>query len=172
MSLITWMSERPAPSSWWSFVYFKKKLHGYAGVRSLRSSLEHHSIPKSRIIAVPPALSDFPPSTDAEATGLVRLAHKMGWQRLIITSPPIHQFRAFISTISAAKRESLKLKIYNSVGLPPKWCEDTVHSQGIEKGLRKDLLRSGEWLRLIRYHAKGDLISADEAIEYLNLRDS
>jgi len=150
-----------------------KPVQDCAGFAACRSTLLKQGVPKKSIIGVKMALNDFPPSTDAEASGLVKLAKKIGWEKIIITSPPIHQFRAFISTISAVNRDGLPdLKVFNCVGFPLEWCKQTVHSQGIETGLMKDLLISGELVKILKYRSRGDLVSAEEALEYLNRRDS
>src|SRR3989344_119692 len=144
---------------------------GYAGVNTWRRILLNQDVPEWSITGVIEAVNDFPPSTDAEATGLVRLAKERGWITTVIISPQIHQFRGFISTVSAAISEDISLKIYNCVGTPMHWCDSTVHSQGMA-GQMKDLLMIQEWEKMVRYHAKGDLITVEQSLDYLNHRDA
>lgn len=99
------------------------------------------------------------------------MAKEKAWRSVVIISPQIHQFRGFVSTFSAAKREGLSdLKVYNCVGLPMYWCKPTVHSQG-SSGLMKDVFMSTEWPKMVHYHDKGDLLTVEEGLEYLNQRD-
>ena len=144
---------------------------GYAGINAWRAILRSEDVHEWGIIGVVEAVNDFPPSTDAEATGLVRLTKEKGWMTIVIISPQIHQFRGFISTVSAAMREGLDLKIYNCAGTPMYWCGSTVDSQGMT-GQMKDLLMIQEWEEMDRYHAKGDLITVEQSLEYLNQRDA
>ncbi len=143
---------------------------GYPGVESWRKSLVSLGIPRSAIVTVKPA-REFPPSTNAEALGLVRFAKKNNkWKTIYVIAPPLHQLRAFISAVSFAQKENRKLRIYNFPGIPQRWEERIIHSQGIQKGTRSELI--GEELKKIgRYRKEGSLLSAEDILEYLNKRD-
>lgn len=151
-----------------AIAYLGKKF-GYPGFRSWVKKLVSMGIPQKDIYLIPLA-KDFPPSTDAEALGLVRYAKANGWKSIYVVAPPLHQMRAFITTVSHAMREKSDIKIYSFPGIPQSWEEHVVHSQGIQKGTRSELL-ADELEKIEKYYRKGDLVSAEEVLEYLERRD-
>lgn len=53
------------------------------------------------------------------------------------------------------------------------WTEDTPHSQGTVSGKRYEVIATGnksEMRKILTYYLKGDLVSAREALDYLNRR--
>lgn len=142
---------------------------GYPGFESWKKKLIKAGVSNKKIIDVPPA-SDFPPSTDAEAFGLIRFAKKHGLKTIYIAAPPIHQLRAFVSSVSATKRERSKIRLFNFVGFPQRYEDHIVHSQGIQRGTRSNLIRK-ELKKVERYFNKGDLESPEEILKYMNKRD-
>jgi hypothetical protein len=144
--------------------------HGYPGFDVWKKKLIKRGIPGRRIVGISNS-SQFPPSTDAEAVSLVRVARARGWKNVYISAPPIHQLRAFISTVSALSHAKTKLNIFNFVGLPQRYEDHIVHSQGIQKGSRSSLIRK-ELEKIEHYSEKGDLLSPEEVLAYLNKRDS
>lgn len=145
------------------------KKDGYPGFRSWTKKLASMGIPQKDIYLIQLA-KDFPPSTDAEALGLVRYAKSKGWKSLYVVAPPLHQLRAFITTVSHAIKEKSNVKIYSFPGIPQSWEEHVVHSQGIQKGTRSELLAK-ELEKIEKYYRKGDLVSGEEVLGYLNRRD-
>lgn len=143
--------------------------HGYPGFKNWRKKLIKLGIPSGKIFAVPIA-ADFPPSTHAESFGLARYARKKGWRTIYVVAPPIHQLRAFITTVTAVQREKAPIRIYNFAGLPQQWDEHIIHSQGIQKGTRSELLMK-EMKKIEKYYKKGDLVSGEEVLKYLDRRD-
>ena len=110
-------------------------------------------------------------NTLTEAQMIVRYARAHRWRTLAISAAPFHQIRAFVSTVSVALQEYKKLLVYSVVGCSLDWQENVHHSQGVLRGLRKELVKT-EHDRLLRYHAKGDLLSCHEILTYLNARDN
>ena len=143
--------------------------HGYPGFENWKSKLVKLGIPGGKIISLPLAF-DFPPSTHAESYGLARYAKKAQWKNIYIIAPPLHQLRAFVTTVTAFKKEKTPTKIFNFVGLPQQWEEHIIHSQGVQKGTRSELLEK-ELKKIERYYKTGDLISGTEVLKYLNQRD-
>ena len=64
------------------------------------------------------------------------------------------------------------LHVYAAAGgtAPGRWNAEVVHSQGVVRGVRTDLVQ-GEVERMRRYCAKGDLLTPREALQLLARRD-
>lgn len=147
---------------------FKKAL-GYSGSENWLRKLVAMGVPEKDIEKIPPA-KNFPPSTHAEALGLVFFARQKKWKSVYIVAPPPHQLRAFITTISEVIKEKSKLKAYSFPGLPQKWEDHIIHSQGIQKGTRSNIL-GAELKKIEKYYKKGDLVPAESVLAYLDARD-
>lgn len=142
---------------------------GYPGFEDWKEKLIKFGIPAEKIIGIHVA-SEFPPSTHAEALGLVRFAKKEGWKTIYIIAPPLHQLRAFVTTITEVLKENPDLLVYSFPGVAQNWEKRVVHSQGIQEGRREDLV--GEELKKMEgYYQKGDLVSGEEVLRYLDRRD-
>lgn len=146
-----------------------KKSHGYPGAESWWEKLISLGVPEEDIYEISPA-KDFPPSTHAEALGLARYAKSKNWKSVYVVAPPLHQLRAFVTTVTETLQEYPKLLIYSFPGMPQNWEEYIVHSQGIQKGTRSELLTE-ELKKIEKYYKKGDLVSAEEVLRYLDWRD-
>ncbi len=105
-----------------------------------------------------------------ESQGVVRFARRRGYQRLIVTSSPFHQERAFMTAVTVALREYPTLKIYSYPGEPQPWDEVVTHSQGKLTGTRAELIAE-EQKRIEKYTAQGDLAERREVLRYLRARD-
>lgn len=142
---------------------------GYPGVATWQMALETQGVRPRDILLVP--ADEKNANTYTEAVELVRLAseHKLG--SIGVMAPAFHLPRCFLSTVSAAKTMGAShLRIYAMVGDPQPWNEKVIHSQGVVTGTRTEIFR-GELERISRYQAKGDLISLEEALEYMRERD-
>lgn len=146
-----------------------KRGYGYPGFENWRRKILKMGVASKDLFGVPEA-RDFPPSTSAEALGFVRFAKMKKWKTAYIVAPPLHQLRAFITTVSSVIKEKSNLKVYSFPGTAQNWLEHVVHSQGILRGSRHALIRN-ELQKIERYRKKGDLISAREVLDYLNKRD-
>lgn len=78
--------------------------------------------------------------------------------------------RVFITSVSFAQKENRKLKMYNFPGVPQRWEERIIHSQGIQRGTRSELIGK-EFEKIERYRKEGSLISIKKVLTYLNERD-
>lgn len=144
--------------------------HGYPGFETWHRALLEQGVSLDRVgrVVTP---HDQNINTLSEAESLIRLARHMKWQGIVIIAPPFHQLRAFMTTVSVASRAYPELSIYNQVGMPLDWSENVRHSQGTTTGTRREILR-GEFDRIEKYQEKGDLLSPDEVLLYLNKRDA
>ena len=62
------------------------------------------------------------------------------------------------------------LGIFNQPAAAMPWNESVLHSQGILKASRAELIHH-ELERINKYYKQGDLISCSEVLDYLNKRD-
>lgn len=142
---------------------------GFIRSAEWRARLIHAGVPETQIDALP-HVSIFPRSTDAEAESIIERAEICGWKNIYLVSTPVHQLRAFISVVSALKRKKAELQVFNCVGSAQRWDESVMHSQGVQRGLRRDLVHK-ELEKIEHYFQKGDLIAPREVLAYLNKRD-
>ncbi|GEO06025.1 hypothetical protein AAE02nite_36890 [Adhaeribacter aerolatus] len=143
---------------------------GYLGFEVWQQQLLTWNIAKTSIEGVPVGY-DVILHTLSEAEAMVQKARQQGYSTMVVIAPPFHQPRAFMTAITAALRLYPELRLYSLPGEALPWLGEAVHSQGNKKALRKDLIQ-GEADRITTYHAKGDLASVAEVIDYLNKRDS
>lgn len=136
--------------------------------------LKSYRIPEKCIISIPHPQEFSIAHTHTEAIGLVRYAKKAGWKKLFITALPSHQLRAFLETITAVVREYPELKVYSVVGSVLHWTEPSEHSQSVGGSPRRfEVIATAdksEMWKILTYYLQGDLISAREALDYLNRR--
>ena len=145
-----------------------KEIPNFAGFETWRRELCSRGVRKGDIIAINSSENSI--NTLNEAQALVRFAKDRRLGSIYITAVPFHQLRAFMTTISVAKKEFPKLRVYNAVGSRLNWSKYGVHSGGVLEGRRYEFLES-EWERIGRYHKEGDLVSLAEAVAYLKKRD-
>lgn len=109
--------------------------------------------------------------TGSEAQMLAEYARSIDGDIAII-APPFHLVRAFMTTITAFKRNGVSARAYAVPGVPLPWLQEATHSQGLVKNIRAELL-IGELQRLEKYRTPefGGMLSAQEVIDYLNWRD-
>jgi hypothetical protein len=117
-----------------------------------------------------PLSAKFPPCTDAEAIGVVEFAKERGWKSLIVTVPPLHQVRAFISIVSAAIKYYPELMIYSVPAEALPWTQEVIHSQSAPRA-RRSAQFAGELAKLEKYWLKGDHSSPDVILAYLDTRE-
>ena len=143
----------------------------YPGAAAWRAKLIGQGVAPESVVLIEQQVGlPFPPSTDCEAVSLVRAAVQYGWNTIFIISPPPHQVRVFLSTVSAMKREGANLKIYNVVGEAVDWNKVVTLSQSVPSAPEWKQLAS-ELGKIEIYHERGDLVSAREALDYLNRRE-
>ena len=104
--------------------------------------------------------------TLAEAESLVRHSSKENLKFLYLVAPQFHLIRAFMVASSVAIRENPELNLFAYPGAEQDWNEVVLHSQGIVRGKRLDLVK-GEVERIQRYMSKGDIESTKRVIDYM-----
>ncbi len=142
---------------------------GYPGVDLWRNELLDLEIPQEVIHGVD-LRSAASLNTLIEAEGMIAHAKIKRYKEIYIVASPFQQLRAYMTAVTVALRHYPDLRIYSYNGHSLSWMEEVAHSQGITKGLRKDLI-AGELERIKLYQEKGDLASADAVTEYLDQRD-
>jgi hypothetical protein len=142
---------------------------GYLGAAACRRALVACGVPAEVIEEVPMEPAQML-HTLIESQNVVRCAHRRGCRRLVATSAPFHQERAFLTAVTVALREYPALKIYSYPGEPRPWDEVVTHSQGKLTGTRAALLVE-ERKRIEQYTAQGDLAPRREILAYLRARD-
>lgn len=142
---------------------------GYPGFQAWHQALSASGLEEADVVGIPIApCSGLNTLTEAEA--LVRYAVSNGMNRIFVVATPFHQLRAFITTVSVVSREFPDLRVYNRVGTALAWHEAVLHSQGVLQCTRSELIHT-EMARIERYRRKGDLVSADQVLSYLQWRD-
>lgn len=106
-------------------------------------------------------------NTLSESEYLISHAKNMGWRSIYISTAPFHQLRALMTCISVAIKIYPELRIYSAPGTYQNWNEYAIHSQGVVGDTRKNLL-SFEIAAIARYTKKGDILSADKILKYLD----
>ena len=109
-------------------------------------------------------------NTLTEAEALVEYAKNYEFKSIIVTAPPFHQLRSFMTTVGVAIREYPRLNVFSLPGVTQPWNEQVIHSQGVLTAERWQLIQS-ELKRIEKYTLKGDLASIDVVLDYLNVRD-
>ncbi len=139
----------------------------------IRAKLLEEGVPEKAIVPIPHPTEFNIAHTHTEAIGLARYAKEAGWQLIYVTALPSHALRAYTETVTAIIREYPQLLAYSVVGAVLPWTENATHSQGVVSGRRHEVIGkadNSEIKKIIRYYLKGDLVSAREVLDYLNLR--
>ncbi len=146
---------------------------GYLGFKHWKRNLRELGVKKEDILVIEPSFDYTYLNTNTEARGLINFCRQQGIETVCITSPPFHQVRSYISDISILLQEGATgLKLYSRPGEPLNWNENVVHSQGIERGLRKEILER-EFEKICRYQKSGNppISSLREVLDYLDRRN-
>ena len=144
-------------------------LCGFPGFSAWKKELCDLGIPSHQIIGVETVEQTL--NTLIEATALVQMAKKKGYQSVFVVAPPFHQLRAFMTAVTATLREYPTLHVYSKPGAALPWFETVYHSQGSSSGKRTDMIY-GELDRIGRYQKKGDLATFEDVLYYLDKRSN
>lgn len=111
-------------------------------------------------------------NTYSEFEEFLTVAQEKTWRSVIIVAPPLHLVRALITAVSVTLKKPHKtpIAVYAQCGIAESWHTTVFHSQGTTVGTRRELL-SGELWRLGKYFTKGDLLSPNAILRYLDWRD-
>ncbi|MBI4116732.1 hypothetical protein HY449_03225 [Candidatus Pacearchaeota archaeon] len=145
------------------FIIDAPNKNGFPGFDSWSDKL----LKKYGISALPVDFSysgEFNTLTEAEA--LIRYSIKNNLKSLYILAPRFHLLRAFMTASSVVIRENPEMNLFAYSGAEQDWNQTVIHSQGIVKGKRIDLI-AGEMERIKKYQLMGDLESTEKIIEYI-----
>ncbi len=141
---------------------------GYAGFADWNQRLHQFGISENQIEGI--ILKETTMlNTLTESKALIHFAKHHGYNSFFVVAPPFHQLRAFMTAVTVALKVHPTLRIYNFHGTAMPWQEDVLHSQGVLKAKRHQLIHS-EIERINKYQNKGDLASTEAVLEYLNNR--
>jgi len=143
-------------------------MSGYPGDHQARQRMMHFGIPQDAVDGVPLKRVESI-NTLVEAQALIDFARDRSVASLIVVSPPFHQLRAFMTTVTVALKEYPDISIYSRTGFALPWLETVVHSQGTLTAARRQLIQE-EVARIATYQAKGDLAPFEAVLEYLDRR--
>ena len=93
---------------------------------------------------------------------------------IAVIAPPFHIVRAFMTTVTALKREGdIPVRVYAVPGVPLSWSQQIEYGQKLEKKPRYKSL-DDDLQRLEKYRAPefGGMLSARQVLNYLDWRDS
>jgi len=141
---------------------------GYTGYDNWKRQLNLLGISQDQIEGVDLKSSMLNTLTESEA--LVQFAKQRSFGSIFVIAPPFHQLRVFMTAVTVAQNVYPKLKIYSFPGMAMPWDEDVLHSQGVLKAKRHQLIQT-ELERITKYQNKGDLASTESVLNYLNNRD-
>ena len=141
---------------------------GYPGFRKWQAELISLGVKQKDIFGL--KTIDGTINTLFEAESLIKLAKKERWETIYAVSAPFHQIRAFITLVSVLKKFYLSFRIFNKPAEAMPWNKSVLHSQGILKAPRSEIIQH-ELERIKKYYKQGDLISFSEVLDYLNKRD-
>lgn len=147
---------------------------GYLGAERWRNKLYKLGVVESEVMLIPFTLPNL--NTLTEAFNVVEFILKKGWKGLFTVAPPFHALRCFLSMITAINHFKPEgLRVYSCVGITQPWDKHITHSQGKTTGTRKEIF-VGEFRSISKYRKPENkpvpLVSNDQALEYLEWRDS
>lgn len=144
-------------------------LSGYSGETHCRNQLLDCGLAPDLIETVP--LHETPSlNTLIESQALIAHAKENAFKTTIVVAPPFHQLRAFMTAVTVALRQYPALAIYSFPGTALSWTRETIHSQGLLKAPRRQLIEE-EFARIRTYQQKGDLAGFREVLDYLDCRE-
>ncbi|PRY12789.1 hypothetical protein CLV24_107162 [Pontibacter ummariensis] len=145
-------------------------ISGYPGFERWQQELTWLGVPDEKIEGVPVPADNDKLHTLIEAEAMARHAKAKGYERVVVAASPFQQPRALMAAVTAAHRHYPELYLYSQPGQALPWYQEATHSQGKVEGTRAGLI-AGEIERIHKYQAKGDLVSVEEVLAYLEKRD-
>ncbi len=148
----------------------------YADFPAWREKLLELGVEDNQIL---PVLSDpaekpgeQPPlsHTHPEAKNFVEMARAAGWKNVHVIGCPYHVPRCFTNTVTFVERRQLPLRVYAAPSINQPWFGAAELQQGLTVAPRYEGIL-GEWNRLNKWHEKGDLISCEEVLRYIEHRN-
>ncbi len=151
-------------------------LDGSISYQQCAEELIARGVSKSDLLAFKPAPEFRGPTgrynASSQGEGFVRFIKESGYRSVGCIAPTFHLVRAFVAVVSGLAHNNLQntVRAYAIPGESQSWDEEIVHFQGAIKGPRKNLLKD-ELARLASYSARGDQVSGEVVLNYLNQRE-
>lgn len=152
------------------YILDAQAMSGYPGVVKFQDGLREFGLSANQIECVPYS-GTTSINTLTESQALIRFAKEKELGSIAVVSPPFHQFRAFMTAVSAALELFPQLSLYSYPGLTLNWLDLAVHSQGSLQAQRRQLIQD-ELIRIDTYQKKGDLAGFKDVLDYLDRRDA
>lgn len=110
-------------------------------------------------------------NTMNESLSVIEYCRNNNISNILLVSTVFHIPRAFISFLSGSIKLEYKMNIFaHRCGYIDNWeNKKFIHSQGIQEGTINELLLC-ELEKINKYFRKGDLISIEDTLKYLNNR--
>jgi len=147
-----------------------KAKSGYPGFTQWKQQLQQLGLYEEQIVGVIKKETSML-NTLIESEAIIRFAKQHSYRSLFVVAPPFQQLRAFMTSVTVALREYPELLIYSYPGVAMSWHEEVIHSQGTLKAKRRELIQK-ELERIEKYYRKGDLVSPEQVLSYLDKRES
>jgi hypothetical protein len=114
-------------------------------------------------------------NTKSEMLALAEQLQRTGVQEVVLVAAPFHVLRVCLTLLAALGHYGLErtVRVYvvpGEVKDHDRWWRPSLHSQGKLTGSWLDFVVT-EFERIKLYTAQGDLVTFDQAIEYLRWRD-
>ncbi len=112
-------------------------------------------IPKNKII-----IEDKAQNTYEESIGVLKMAKKRKWKKIILVVSHFHQPRAYLTFLKAMKDLNLKIQIFNAPVRELSWFDKTSLNLSRLQLLEKEFEKMDEYIK------KGHLATIKEVITY------
>ena len=120
---------------------------------------------EDHIIPIPYTFPEGHINTLLEAISFAKFIQDKSLTSVGILCQAFHILRATMTLVSALKELKVQMNIHPYISEVGYWHDVLVHSQGIVKGSRLDLVDS-ELQRIRRYQEKGDILTEVEVLNY------
>jgi len=152
-----------------------RQVCGFPGFSAWKDALANRSIGANRVVGILGSFVEVAGRrtihTLSELEAVARYAGHKGLRRVVIVAPHWHLLRSFMSVVLPARRYCPDAHFYPALGAPLPWGEEVAHSQGRVRGTRADFMFT-ETVRIFTYQEQGNLPSAEEALAYLECRNT
>ncbi len=136
------------------------KDYGSYPYEEVRPYILNEGVPEKDLIH-----EDVSLNTRQQAVEVVRMAMEKGWKKLALVASHDHQYRAYLTFLREVLDTKCGIVLYNTPVRNLNWFVDSGW------GMRFDRL-VGEFDRIEKYSAMGQLATAKEVIEYQKWKES
>ena len=104
-------------------------------------------------------------NTRQQAVEVIRMAAEKGWKKLALVASHDHQYRAYLTFLREVLDTKCGIVLYNTPVRNLNWFVDSGWGMRFERLI-------GEFDRIEKYSAMGQLATAKEVIEYQKWKES